>query len=185
MPLPLLFGISATAVLANTYYRKELAEQDALRRQHLNPSNPIGRYPCDDYPSDFHVTAEIGNVVCCGVYNGFIHTGIVIDHNAILELHGSGLARAVSYKRFLANRSGANIFVASDALGHPLNTKLEVNRVSSELFAYHKYHISKLNCYSHTWYCITGKWLPFASFEIFNQALSKKFGQSIYWDRMK
>ena len=82
--------------------------------------------------------------MCCGVYNGFIHTGVVIDHNAILELHGSGLARAVSYKRFLANRSGANIFVASDALGHPLNTKLEVNRVSSELFAYHKYHISKL-----------------------------------------
>lgn len=185
MPLPLLLGVTATALLANSAYRKELIEQDRLRRKNIAPNQPIGRYPCDDIPSELEVEAEIGSIVCCGVYNGFIHTGLVLEDNLVLELHGSGLSRAVSYKRFLANRSGNTIFIASSSTGHPLKASLDEHLITSQIFAYHPYHISKFNCYSHTWFCMTGKRRPFASFEIFNQALFGYFEHSIYWDRMK
>lgn len=185
MPLPLLLGVSAAAVFANSMYRNELKEQDKRRRYGLISNDAIGRYPCDSLPSDKSVTLELGNIVCCGVYNGFIHTGLVIDDNLILELHGSGLSRAVSYKRFLANRSGNNIFVASDQTGSSFNFTFDDDHVASQLFAYHPYHVSKRNCYSHTWFCITGEMKPFASFEVFNEQLRKIVNFSLYWDKAK
>lgn len=183
MPLPILLGVSVAAVFANALYRSELAKQDEQRTLGVKTGSAIGRYPCDHFPSEYQVVPAIGSVVCCGVYNGFIHTGLVIDDNLVLELHGSGLSRAVSFKRFLQDRSGKHIFIATDKLANPMAFDLDTSRIAGQLFAYHNYHVSKRNCYSHTWFCITGQMRPFASFEIFNNVLSNMLKQSIYWDR--
>ena len=185
MPLPILLGVSAAAVLANSFYRSEIEKQDKQRKLGLKARTAVGRYPCDHLPSEFQITPGIGSIVCCGVYNGFIHTGLVIDDDLVLELHGSGLSRAISFKRFLQDRSGQHIFVATDTLANPIIFDFDQEHVARQVFAYHDYHVSKRNCYSHSWYCLTGKMTPFASFELFNKALSSLVGHSIYWDRAK
>ena len=89
----------------------------------------------------------------------------------------------VGYQRFLTNRSGETIFVACNRDGDAIQAVLDEQLIANEVFKSYDYHVSKRNCYFHSWYCITGEVKQFASFEQFNTALKQKFGHSIFWDK--
>ena len=98
MALPLLLIASAFGGLyLSDQHKKALIQQDANRGLPLDTSTAketIGRWPSDAYPSSLSVTPVPGSIVCCSVYQAFDHTGVIIDEDTIVELHGSGLVRA-------------------------------------------------------------------------------------------
>ena len=182
MPLPIIIGAGVAALAANHIYREDLRKQDNQRQRGFKPNDAIGRYPCDALPSQYRSSLRVGSIACCEVYNGFYHAGLVVDDNAILELHGSGLSRIVSAQRFLQTRSGKRIYVASNISASALSFDIDEQRVSEEIYRYYDYHVTRTNCYFHTWYAITGETKRFASFEEFNNSISQLIGSAIYWD---
>ncbi|GAA4892711.1 hypothetical protein GCM10023333_27450 [Ferrimonas pelagia] len=123
-----------------------------------------------------------GAVVVCHVFGVVEHTGIWLGSNAIAELHGSGLVRAVSPKRFLHGRSGARIFVCCDRLHAPLIQQDAVQRAVASLFTYRDYHLRHNNCHRFIWHCLTGQEQKITSFSQFNLLLSQLFDTGLYWD---
>ena len=186
MALPLLLIASAFGGLyLSDQHKKALIQQDANRGLPLDTSTAketIGRWPSDAYPSSLSVTPVPGSIVCCSVYQAFDHTGVVIDEDTIVELHGSGLVRAVSPKRFLSDRSGRHIFIACNQLAEPFVFSKAVWQGAQEVFNFYDYHVFKQNCYRHTWLCLTECDQQIDSFEGFNQLLSDTVQAPIYWD---
>ena len=187
MAVPLLLIASALGGLyLNEQHKKALMQQDINRRLPLDKSESkevIARWPSDAYPSSLLVSPVPGSLVCCSVYQAFDHTGVVIDDDTIVELHGSGLVRAVSAKRFLSERSGRHIFIACDQAGQPFVFPDAVQQAVQEVFHFYNYHVFKQNCYRHTWMCLTQQDHQIDSFEHFNQLLSDTVKASIYWDQ--
>ncbi|MGB1299228.1 MAG: hypothetical protein ACPG8A_13175 [Psychrobium sp.] len=181
MPLPvLLAGAVVGAVLAHDNQKSYLREIDYDRYNPLKPDT--GREPSEVLPSAKKVEMVPGSIVCCEVYEAFIHTGVVIDDNTIVELHGSGLIRAVSKNRFLADRSGSHIFIACDRQAQPLVFSLMSESASQDIFNFYDYDLLKANCYRHTWRWLTGEDIAIERFKEFNKKLSQKAGGEIYWD---
>lgn len=181
MPLPvLLAGAVVGAVLAHDNHKSFLRQLDNDRDNSLKLDT--GREPSELLPSPKNVTMIPGTIVCCEVFEAFIHTGVVIDDNTIVELHGSGLIRAISKKRFLDERSGQHIFAACDRLGRPLVFSLIQELASQDIFNYYEYHLLNANCYRHTWRWLTGEDITIERFKEFNQKLSQKAGSEVYWD---
>lgn len=180
MPLPLLLvGAAVGALLAHDKQKDFLKAQDIARR---NNQQVAGREPSEILPSPIFSSMVIGSIVCCEVYEAFIHTAVVVDENTIVELHGSGLIRAVSKARFLNDRSGKHIFIACDSAGHPYTFSRIEESASADVFNLYDYDLFKGNCYRHTWRWLTGEDIVIESFGDFNKKLSNKLNKEIYWD---
>ncbi|MDN3652209.1 lecithin retinol acyltransferase family protein [Thalassotalea ponticola] len=193
MPLP-LFVLTAAALGAVVI--KELEgkrdEQDKLRsiedgidtRQHLNKHDSgIARYPNERFANETLAQMKPGALVCCGLGRVLEHTGIWVDDNTIVELHGSGLIKAVSPMRFLHERSGTDIFVACDRHGQALADEITAQRAAKSVYQMWQYNLIKNNCHRFAWYCISGLKADVTTFHQLNKYLSKRFDRKIYWDK--
>jgi len=186
MPLPIfLLGAGVLGGLfINEQHKKYLRKQDIDRLGYKSKNEVIARSPSDLLPSSKAHKMIPGAVVCCHVYGGFEHTGIVIEDDLIIELHGSGLVKGVSAKRFLSSRSGENIFIACNKSGHAFTFCDAIPRAQQELYKYYDYSLFECNCYSHSWSCITGTVGKIKSFDDFNLNLYRLTQEEIYWDRV-
>lgn len=181
MPLPLLLaGAALGALFVHDKEKQHLARQDQNR--YLKSHDVMGREPSEILPSERYAELVPGAIVCCEVFEAFIHTGIVIDQHTIVELHGNGLIRAISPQRFLAQRSGEHIFIACDQQGDPLVVEAATNRAAGDVYTHYAYDLFNANCYRHTWRWLTGEDKGIGSFEDFNRLFSKLHNQPIYWD---
>ncbi|MDP5214052.1 hypothetical protein ORJ66_13445 [Pseudoalteromonas tunicata] len=189
-PLLVLGGLLGSVAL-NAQHKRYLLEQDQSRRL-LLPSSlltvaqltemPIGRWPSDSIPSPLSHSLVSGALVCCTVYQAFDHVGLVVDNDTIIELHGSGLIRAVSPERFLAKRSGKHMFIACDQQGQAFSFPQAVNAAINDVFSYCEYDALAQNCYRQTWHWIDGSDKSIESFLLFNQCIALKINQRVYWD---
>ncbi|OFI35846.1 hypothetical protein [Alteromonas lipolytica] len=136
----------------------------------------------EHYPGESAVRVEPldGAIVCCGIYGVFEHTGIWVD-NHIVELHGSGLVKAVSPQRFLAQRSGEQIYVLCDKNLQPLIADQTHSRAIARIFNYIEYDPWQNNCHRFTFQCVTGYSNRVSSFYDFNLALSRFFACRLFW----
>ena len=196
MPLPLLWigaGLVGAAVTAEHMREKaqELADKDELRRLLRDDAIPYDggeeggvKMPSDVLTSDTVVKPVPGTVVCCGVFGAFDHTGIWVEDDLIVELHGSGLIKAVSVARFLDNRSGVDIFAACDSTGEPLVIKGTSERALEQVFTYWKYEVRDNNCHRFVWQCISGEDRRVPDFADFNQLVAKQHNKMVYWDKV-
>lgn len=126
-----------------------------------------------------------GAIVSCEVYGFFDHSAVVVDHESIVELHGSGLVRRVSYQRFIQQRSGEHFMVACSATSTPLRQRPEetVKRALEWVFHLRGYDPLSNNCHRFTWHCLTGRDEPLTTFAEFNQHLRQHFQQTVSWCR--
>ena len=190
MPLPLLWiGGAAMGALM-------LADEREMRQQ-LERNRLLGSVPRQvstkqamiTAPSQWQkgfkqVTPQPGSIVCCYVFGVIEHTGIWLADDCIVELHGSGLVRAVSVKRFLAGRTGSQIFIACNHQHQPLIANTIVNRAERAIYQYREYDLFDNNCHRFVWSCLCGEERAIKSFNELNQKLAAYFGQGIYWDEM-
>ena len=136
----------------------------------------------EHYPGESRVSVKPvdGAMVCCGIYGVFKHTGIWVDGH-IIELHGSGLVKAVSPQRFLNDRSGENIYMLCDKDLHPLVAAGAAERAVSRIFTYIEYHPWGNNCHRFTFDVATGQKSAVCSFYDFNVAVNRYFHRRLYW----
>lgn len=140
----------------------------------------------DSFPGDSNVPVapKNGAVVCCEVYSVLDHTGIWVD-DTIVELNGNGLVRAISAQRFLAERSGNQIFIACDEFDEPLITHKTDARAISHVYEYREYDLLKNNCHRFVWEMVTGKSASHSAgmtrFTDLNQHLSSLHDSPISW----
>ena len=138
------------------------------------------------YPGESRITVvpQNGAVVCCGIYGVFEHTGIWVDDH-IVELHGSGLVKAVSPQRFLSDRSGNTIYILCNAQLQPLAAPGCEQRAISRIFTYVEYHPWGNNCHRFSMHCVNGKHDDISSFNDLNRALSHHFGGRLHWQPLR
>lgn len=196
MPLPLLWigaGLVGAALTADHLRDKaqkmtDDEERDRLRGIEPEPyrtgENNATKLPSDILTSNMHAKPVPGAIVCCSVFSAFDHTGIWIDDDLIVELHGTGLIKGVSVNRFLDDRSGSNVFVACDSLGEPLVVGDTAKRAGDEVMSYWDYDVFDNNCYRFTWQCITGDNRTVKDFAQFNDLLAKLHEKKVYWDKL-
>lgn len=196
MPLPLLWiGAGLVGAALTTDHLCDKAQQitddeerDRLRGIEPEPyrlgENNTTKLPSDILTSTMSAKPVPGSVVCCSVFSAFDHTGIWVDDGLIVELHGTGLIKGVSVKRFLEDRSGSNVFIACDSLGEPLVIGDAVSRASDELMNYWAYDVFDNNCYRFTWQCISGENRVVKDFPQFNDLLAKLHEKKVYWDKL-
>jgi len=186
MPLPIfLFGAGVIGGLfINEQHKKYLRKQDADRGVYKKTNKAMARAPSDLVPSKKSHKMIPGAIVCCHVYGGFEHTGIVIEDDLIVELHGSGLVKAVSSRRFLSSRSGDNIFIACNQAGDAFSYSNAALKAQEEIYKFYEYNLFECNCYTHSWFCILGNDERIKSFDDLNQKLSDLNQEPIYWDKV-
>ncbi len=172
-----------------------LAEEKS-RRDRLNLDRRLGKLSPEDKKSGAALTPSAllrtdsttspapGSIVCCHVYGVIEHTGIWLGDDMIAELHGSGLIRAVSPRRFLAGRTGDSIFVAATASHEAMAQEQTAKRAMDNLFTYRDYDLLENNCHRFVWYCMTGEEREIRSFDGFNEKLSLHFGETVFWDQL-
>lgn len=180
MPLPVLVIGALAALYAHDKHKAKLHRLDNARCDLLQPD--LGREPSEVLASPKMIDMQAGTVVCCEVYEAFIHTGVVIDSDTIVELHGSGLIRTVSKKRFLKQRSGERIFMACDRVGSPLIFSLINQLAPRDVFNHYEYDLLEANCYRHTWKWLSGEDMAITTFSEFNEKLAQRVGSPLYWD---
>ncbi|WP_298443507.1 hypothetical protein [uncultured Ferrimonas sp.] len=180
MALPWILLAAATALaLEYRAQRKQLLQQ---RYRGNTQSDSIGIEPSEWWPGTIPVTPQPGAVVVCFVYGVVEHSGLWLGDDTIAELHGSGLVRGVSAKRFLAGRSGATIFVGCDKQHQPLHKADAVNAAAQQLLSYRDYHLRHNNCHRFVWQCLSGEDARIVNFAELNRQLSQLFRSPIYWD---
>lgn len=192
MPLPLLWigaGLVGAALTAE-HAKAEANKREQQRLHHDEPlphdddKNGSVKMPSEILTSDFTAKLMPGTIVSCSVFNAFDHIGIWLEPDIIVELHGTGLIKAVSHARFLNNRSGNTLFAACDSKGQVLVVPQTLQRATKEIFNYWSYDVRKNNCYRFSWYCITGESKVISSFTQFNDQLAKYHKKKIYWDKV-
>ncbi|WP_371373235.1 lecithin retinol acyltransferase family protein [Thalassotalea aquiviva] len=198
MPLPLLWVgaavLSAVAVSEINENRKSAEKRrfssNEVRKRKTQPQSGHSRHHSgvEKFPSEVFSTTTLaqvkpGAIVCCGLGGVLEHTGILVDDATIVELHGSGLIRAVSPMRFLANRSGKEIFVACDSHAKALGNMAIATRAINQIYQYQKYDLFKNNCHRFAWQCISGEPQTLTTFHQLNQLVSTYFDRQIYWDK--
>lgn len=193
MPIPLfLLGAAVISAVAASELKEHQKNADKERK--LNPnksirdefdlhSSGIAKYPSEVFDSKHLAKIKPGALVCCGLGGMLDHTGILVDKDTIVELHGSGLIKAISPQRFLKERSGNEIFVACDANGNALTNDLIAHRAMKQIFNYQDYDLIKNNCHRFAWQCISGTNAELTTFHQLNKMFSKYFKQKIYWDK--
>ncbi len=191
MPLPLLWiggAIIGAGLIADEKQKRKQTERDRLLG--LAPKEPeadkhLGLGPSLIDRSLRQVAPKPGAIVCCYVYGMIEHTGIWLGDNMLIELHGSGLVRVVSVKRFLAGRTGTQIYLACDHQHQPLINPLVLSRAESKVYQYREYDLFDNNCHRFVYACLTDIEVSLPSFNQFNAKLAEHFGEVIYWDEMK
>lgn len=190
MALPLIAAIivGATAIHQSnkSHYRKiEQKRKYDFSELDNDSSLNVRKMPSDTYSSELSVKPLCGSIVCCEVYNALDHTGIWIDEDTIIELSNSGLVKAVSAKRFLQERSGENLFVASDKHHTPIVIDGCDERAINHLFSYREYDVISNNCHRFVNYCLSGRDIELTTFSTLNKRLAKISRKNIYWDKVK
>lgn len=202
MPLPLLWVGAAIGALALADEREKRLTLERERR--LGPASsgrqrplqasqqaPLQQAPLIVVPPSqwqtglTRVKSHAGSLVCCHVYGVIEHTGIWLEEDCVVELHGSGLVRAVSEQRFLAGRTGSKIFVACNRQHQPLIASQVAQRAAKAIYQYRHYDVFDNNCHRFVWACISGEEQQLDGFGAFNQQLVRYFKQGIYWDEMR
>ncbi|QSX39494.1 lecithin retinol acyltransferase family protein [Shewanella cyperi] len=185
MALPLIWlgGAALGALaLAEREHRRKLLLERSLGRSAREPSEATTVLAPSVWQFDGPSVRPVpGAIVCCHVYGLVEHTGIWLG-DSIAELHGSGLIRAVSAKRFLHGRTGSRIFVACDHDNQPLATQACADRASEALFQFRDYDLFANNCHRFVWQCLSGEDREVKSFEAFNQLLASFYSRALYWD---
>ncbi|TDF41741.1 hypothetical protein EYS14_02515 [Alteromonadaceae bacterium M269] len=172
MPLPLVWlGAGLTAI----YAANKLSEK-AQKYQ-----GEVQHFPGE---SDVYVEPADGAIICCGVYEFFDHSGIFVE-DSVIELHGSGLIKSVSYDRFLGDRSGEKAFVACDAQYRPLCDPDIVHKAVSRLYEYSEYDLINNNCHKFVWDCLSPYGERVTTFADLNRVLSNYFGSAIHWQPVR
>jgi len=199
MALPLLMiGAALSALAVHELADDRINKQNKRKRNnkvetlaHLDEhESPIAFYPSDLFTSmsnsnATYVEPEIGSIVCCGIGGVLDHTGIYIGENYIVELAGSGLVKAVSIRRFLAERSGKHIFIACDSNAQPLVSELAAQKATEQIFNYYEYDVIKNNCHRFIWQCFAQNDNDFTTFKTLSYKLAKYYDRVIYWDVCK
>ena len=172
MPAPLIWlGVGLATLYAT----------DQLSKHANKKQNRIRHYPGE---SDLPVKPVDGAIVSCGIFGVFDHTGIWLD-GSIIELKGNGLIRAISPERFIDNRSGEDIFVATDENAIPLAESLTCERAADRLYQYSDYHVIENNCHRFVWNCLSGTNEKITRFTELNSCLHNHFACPISWHRAK
>ena len=186
-PLIWLGGAAIGALaLAEEKHRRDKIELDRRlgRLNDVKFDSGAVMEPSVLFSTESQISPQIGSIVCCHVYGVIEHTGIWLENDIIAELHGSGLIRAVSVRRFLAGRSGENIYIASNTAHEALANTQAVSRATKCLFSYRDYDLFNNNCHRFVWYCLTGDDQPIYHFSHFNEQLSEYFKTPVFWDRL-
>ncbi|WP_068546584.1 hypothetical protein [Thalassotalea crassostreae] len=193
MPLPLLWiGAAIASGVALSEVESRRKKQDLRRanttdiesrgNSHRHDSG-VAKYPTEVFSNEKLAIVRPGAVVCCGLGGILEHTGILIDDDTIVELHGSGLIKAISPERFLKERSGSEIFVACDSQGEAIADELTCQRAVKQIYTYQEYGLIDNNCHRFVWQCINGRNDKLTSFHELNKNISKRFDRKIYWDK--
>ena len=199
MAIPLVLLGAAFSALAVKELADERTDIQLARRysQKVKTLAHLAKYdsPIAIYPSDFlmgiakedivKVQPEFGAVVCCGLGGVLDHTGIYIGDDTIVELAGSGLVKAVSMKRFLAERSGENMFIACDSLGKPLINKGAAQKAIENIYRYYEYDVISNNCHRFIWQCFEQEGNDFSTFKTLSHKLANYYNRVLYWDVCK
>ncbi len=192
MPLPLLLLGAASfvgAALTVDHLNEQRRNRESKRMDkddldlYLEGSEAALKLPSEVLTSDILVKPVPGAIVSCSVFSAFDHTGIWLDEQTIVELHGTGLIKGVTPARFLSKRSGNAIFVACDSKGEPLTIAGAFERSVGEIYNFREYDFIDNNCYRFTWYCASGEDKVIKSFNDFNRTLAQHHGKTVYWDR--
>lgn len=130
-------------------------------------------------------TIPVGAVVCCEIFQFFEHTGIYIGDGQIVELAGSGLVRSLSFNRFLADRSGAELIFATSPAGNIIGSEIAANRAIEQIYSYQNYDLLRNNCHRFTYSCVSGDSLPLTSFFDLKQALAKYWRFTPNWQHTR
>lgn len=184
LPLLLVGGALGAAILADQREKRHALERQ--RHSGVEPQQRTGRavglHPSLWQSGHKQVKPKPGAIICCFVYGVIEHTGIWLDDNTLIELHGNGLIRAVSTARFLAGRTGTKIYVACNHAHQPLIDGEVLHRAELEIFSYREYDLFDNNCHRFVWSCLSGVEESLPSFNDLNKKLAQYFEQSIYWD---
>lgn len=144
--------------------------------------------------------APAGAFVWCEIYSLFEHSGIYLGdshvngqrktqytaaEHLIVELCGSGLVRALSAERFLQNRSGQHLFIATDLAGNLLGSHAAAERACASIYTYQPYDLLLNNCHRFSYTCLTGQSLPITSFYDLKQALANWYGFTPRWQKVQ
>lgn len=166
MPIPLVWlGLGIGALVASGHWQK------AANRGHIQ-----------HYPGEIEtpVRPQDGAVVCCGIYGAFDHSGIWVD-DMIIERSGNGLVRAISPARFIARRSGKQIFVACDEQGKVLADADVASHAASQIYQYADYHLLKNNCHQFVADCLSTSSNKVTFFSELNQMLATHYQSRLSW----
>jgi len=192
MALPLLWlgaaAISALTVKGLSDDRKAQQKQrkDSYKAQTLSDlskhESAIAAYPSDLFDTNEIVKPQVGAIVCCGIGGILDHTGIWVDDDTIIEMDGQGLIKPISSRRFTAERSGKNIFIACDSNAQPLTSELAAQRALEQIFQCQQYDMINNNCHQFLWQCFKPHDTTLTTFKELNLRMAKYFDRKIYWD---
>ena len=129
-------------------------------------------------------TIPVGAVVGCEIFQFFEHTGIYIGDGQIVELAGSGLVRSLSFNRFLADRSGADLIFATTPAGEIIGSEIAANRAIEKIYSYQDYDLLRNNCHRFTYSCISGDSLPLTSFFDLKLELERFWRCKVQWKQV-
>lgn len=190
MPLPLLWvggAVIGAVLLADEREQRQQLERDRLlgKAPKYTAANRAMVAPPSQWQKGLkQVSPILGSIVCCYVFGVIEHTGIWLGDDCLVELHGSGLVRAVSVKRFLAGRTGSQIYLACNHQHQPLIAESVLPRAEQAIYQYREYDLFDNNCHRFVWSCISGSEGVIKGFNELNQKLAEHFNQAIYWDEM-
>ncbi|WP_417346872.1 hypothetical protein [Ferrimonas sp.] len=181
MALPWILAALAGGLAAADYKRGR--EKTRQRRYHERSRSPqLKLRPSEWDEGKARVVPQPGSLVACHVYGAVEHVGVWVARDQIVELHGSGLVRVVSPRRFIHGRTGRKLFVCVDRHHRPLVMPGSVERAATTLYQYREYDLLRDNCYRFVWYCLTGEQRSFDTFGGLNRALAKLHHSDLYWD---
>ncbi|TKB50644.1 hypothetical protein FCL40_05710 [Ferrimonas sediminicola] len=184
MAIPWILAALAGGLAAADYKRGR--DRARRRRYHeLSPDPRLKLRPSEWDEGKARVDPRPGSLVACHVYGAVEHVGLWVAPDQIIELHGSGLVRLVSPRRFVQGRTGRKLFVCVDRHHRPLTVVASVERAARCLYQHRNYDLFRDNCYRFVWYCLTGEQRRFDSFGGLNRALAGLHGCDLYWDAAK
>ncbi|MFC4654479.1 MULTISPECIES: hypothetical protein [Rheinheimera] len=133
----------------------------------------------------FIATVPPGAVVCCEIYHLFEHSGIYVGDGQVIELAGSGLVRALSLQRFLDQRSGEELHLATEPSGKIIGSAAAAERALVQVYSYQSYDLLRNNCHRFTYACVSGQSLPVTSFFDLKQELMRYWRFSPGWHQFR
>ncbi len=190
MALPLIWiGVAAVGAAIVAEEKQKQKQIASLRKRGLAKISHENGNSAELAPSLWRTDGQKvrpvpGSIVCCFVYGVIEHTGVWLGDDTLVELHGSGLVRAISTKRFLADRSGSRIYQAGNHLHQALVADETLERAKQAIFSYREYDLFENNCHRFVWQCVSGEDSEVTSFAKLNNHLGRYFKQAIYWDEI-